>query len=379
MFRVAWKMLTGDTAKFLGLVVGVAFASFLMTQQVSVFMGILKRTASQVLDVSDANIWVMDPKVRFVDEVAPLPDTDLHRVRGVKGVDWAVRFFKGQGRVRLEDGRFQNVMVLGLDDDSYVAAPQHMLLGAVADLDREDAIIVDAEGWKLIWPHSSYELNREVQVNDRRGVIVGVCQASSPFTTMPVFYTRYSQTSGYIPHERDRMSYVLACSKPGADPAAVCRDIERQTGLQALTSDQFFWKTVLYYLRSTGIPINFGMTIVLGFVIGATVTGQTFYLFTVENLKQFGSLKAMGLPNPRIRRMILSQAATVGALGYALGIGAAAAFFTATKHAPHMTGIYVMPQAAALVACAVFAIIMLSAAWSIRRVLVLEPAEVFRG
>ena len=210
MFRVAWKMLTGDSGKFLGLVLGVAFASFLMAQQVSVFMGILKRTASQVVDVSDANIWVMDPNVRFVDEINALPDTDLYRVRGVKGVDWAVPFFKGQGRVRLDDGRFRNVMLLGLDDNGYVGAPQQMVLGSVADLDRSDAIIVDTEGWKLIWPHETYQLNREVQLNDRRGVIVGVCKASIPFTTMPVFYTRYSQATGYIPQERDRMSYVLA-------------------------------------------------------------------------------------------------------------------------------------------------------------------------
>ena len=129
----------------------------------------------------------------------------------------------------------------------------------------------------------------------------------------------------------------------------VCHNIERQSS-QALTTDQFFWKTIFYYLRSTGIPINFGMTIALGFVIGATVTGQTFYLFTVENLKQFGSLKAMGLTNRRIRRMILAQAVIVGAIGYCLGIGAAAVFFTATRRAPHMTGIYFPPQAAGLVA-----------------------------
>ena len=131
---IAWKMLTGDTAKFLGLVLGVGFAAFLMAQQVSVFMGILKRTGSQIIDISDANIWVMDPKVRFVDEAPPLPSTDLYRVRGVPGVEWAVPFFKGQARVRLEDGKFRNVMLLGLDDNTYVGAPHKMLLGNLSDL-----------------------------------------------------------------------------------------------------------------------------------------------------------------------------------------------------------------------------------------------------
>src|SRR5205085_1397565 len=98
-----------------------------------------------------------------------------------------------------------------------------------------------------------------------------------------------------------------------------CRRIESQTGLLALTRDEFSWKTIRYFISSTGIPVNFGITVLLGFVVGVAIAGQTFYLFTVENLKQFGALKAMGVSNGRIVRMILLQAAVVGALGYAAG------------------------------------------------------------
>src|SRR3569623_878311 len=97
---VAIKMLVGDRAKFLGLVFGVTFATLLMAQQVSIFIGIVRRAGSQVLDVRDADIWVMDNKVRYIDEAPGLKAGELQRVRGVPGVAWAVRFYKGQVQAR---------------------------------------------------------------------------------------------------------------------------------------------------------------------------------------------------------------------------------------------------------------------------------------
>jgi putative ABC transport system permease protein len=174
------------------------------------------------------------------------------------------------------------------------------------------------------------------------------------------------------------MSYVLAKPMPGQDAKEVCRRIEEQTGLQALTRDQFYWKTVNYYLSATGIPVNFGITIILGFVVGAAITGQTFYLFTTENLKHFGSLKAMGVSDLRIVGMILAQAIVVGVLGYGLGIGLTAIYFVATSPITHLAGMHLTWQAAVTVAIAVMAIITITALLSIRKVLVLEPAVVFR-
>ena len=99
------------------------------------------------------------------------------------------------------------------------------------------------------------------------------------------------------------------------------------------------WLTIGYSMRSTGIPVNFGITVALGFIVGTAIAGQTFYLFTLENLKQFGALKAMGVTNKRILVMILLQAAVVGGLGYALGMGAASVFFEFTKDIYHLRGI----------------------------------------
>src|SRR5262245_12773871 len=379
MTWIALRMLMGDRAKYFGLIFGVSFATLLMTQQVSLFMGVMQRTANQILDVRDAEIWVMDNKVRFIDEVPALPDTDLYRVRGVSGVEWAVRMYKGQVRARLADGNFRNVVLFGLDDETLVGAPQTMLVGELSDIRKPDAVIVDKAGYEYMWPGEPYKIGREFELNDRRAVLVGVCKASAPFTTMPILYTRYSSASGYVPRERNMMTFVLVHPEEGVSEAEVSQRIEAQTGLMALTQSEFFWKTIYYFLGSTGIPVNFGITIGLGFIVGAAITGQTFYLFTLENLRQFGALKAMGVSNLRLIGMILLQGLVVGLVGYGIGIGLTATFFESTANITHLAGLYMTPLAFGGVGLAVLVIIVLTSLMSIRKVLVLEPAVVFRG
>ncbi|WP_254507392.1 ABC transporter permease [Anatilimnocola floriformis] len=376
---IALRMLMGDRAKYFGLIFGVAFATLLMSQQVSIFMGIIRRTASQITDVRDCSIWVMDEKARYIDEVPALPDTDVYRVRGVEGVEWAVRLYYGQNRARLEDGNFRNLLLYGVDDETMVAAPQQMIVGKLDDLRQPDAVIIDKAGYEYMWPGEEYKIGRSFELNDRRAVLVGVCKASPPFVTLPVLYSRYSQAVEFVPHRRNLMSFVLVQHEPSQNPEEVCKRIERQTGLMALTQDQFFWKTVFYFLGSTGIPVNFGITITLGFIVGAAITGQTFYLFTIENLRQFGALKAMGVSNFRLIGMILLQAIVVGLLGYGIGIGLTAAFFVSTSGVTHLAGLNLTPLAAGGCGVAVLLIIVLTSLVAMTKVLVLEPAVVFRG
>ena len=373
------RMLTGDRSKYLSLILSITFATLLMTQQISIFMGIVTRSASQIVDVRDAELWIMDNKVRFIDEAPYLPSNDLQRVRGVKGVEWAVRFHKSNMTARLPDGNFRNAIIVGVDDATMIGAPRRMIMGDVQDLSSPNAVFIDKAGYEYLWPGKPFETGQEFQINDRRVVLAGICKASAPFTTLPVFYTRFSEVERFLPSNRNLMNYVLAKPKAGCDPKDVCREIENQTGLMAMTQDGFFWKTIDYFLGSTGIPINFGITIGLGFIVGAAVAGQTFYLFTLENLKQFGALKAMGVTNLRLIGMILLQATVVAAMGYGLGMGMTAIFFTFTNRIAPMAGIHLTWVAAVLVGIAVLVIILLTSLFSLRKVLFLEPAVVFRG
>jgi len=376
---IALRMLTGDRNKYLALIFGVAFATLLMTNQVSIFMGIITRTGNQILDVRDADIWVMDNRVRFLDEAPALQDTDLQRTRGIPGVAWAVRHYKGTVQARLEDGNSRGVLLTGLDDESMVGAPQEMIVGKLADLKRPDAVVVDKSGYEYMWGKEDYQLGRVFQLNDHRAVLVGVCKVNQPFFSTPIVYTRYSLATGFVTKGRNLMNYVLVKPKDGVDHLELCRRIEEHTGRMALTRWQFFLKTIRYFLTSTGIPVNFGITIALGFIVGAAVTGQTLYLFIVENLRQFGALKAMGIPNRGILRMILLQALLVGGVGYGLGLGMCAIFFITTGNITNLAGLHMNWTASLGTGAAVLIIVFATSIVSARRVLVLEPAVVFRG
>ncbi|NBX29621.1 FtsX-like permease family protein [bacterium] len=378
MMWIAWKMLIGNRVKYLGIVFGVVFAALLIAQQASIFCGLMSLTISQIRDTAGPDIWVMDRNVQYVDDIKPLADTELFRVKSVPGVEWAVRFYKGLGRARIEEGTYQQMILLGLDDATLVGAPEGVFMGSIADLRKPDAVIMDDAGYKRTWPGEPYRLGRTFEMNDRRAVLVGLTKASRTFQSFPICYTRYSQAVLFAPPERKVLSFVLADPAPGADPREVCRRIEARTGLQALTRDQFVWKTIRYYLEKTGIPVNFGITVLLGFLVGTAIAGQTFYLFTVENIRQFGALKAMGTSNLTILWMVLAQAMQVGVVGYGVGVGLAALFGQAVRGGLRLS--FFMPwQVLAITAAAVVLIVLLASLLSIRKVLVVDPAIVFRS
>jgi putative ABC transport system permease protein len=377
---IAWQMLTGDRAKYLGLIFAIAFSTFLMSHQTSIFCGLMNRTRSQIVDVRDASIWVMDPKTQYVDEVKALPEQDLYRVRGVRGVEWAVPLFKGTARAKAHtDGKFRAVILMGVDDASLVGAPRDMALGRYDALLQPDSIILDRVGFEFFFPGEPYRLGKQLEMNDRIVRIVGICNSSAPFVNLPVAYSRYSLATNLVGRERNLMSFVVAKPAAGFTDAAAAAEIARATGMRALTAQEFGWETIWYYIRNTGIPINFGITVAIALIVGTVVAGQTFYLFVLENLKQFGALKAIGVTNWRITGMILLQAIVVGVIGYCIGIAMTAAFFEATKDNLDLRGFYLLPEIMGGVAVAVLLIVFLASVISVRRVAVLEPAVVFRG
>ena len=375
---VAFKMLTGNRGKYVGIILGVAFASLLIAQQASIFCGLMLLTTSQISDIEGADLWIMDRNVQFIDDIKPMSENELYRVRGVKGVAWAVRLYKGLSRAKLSDGTFQQVILIGLDDATLVGAPQKMVMGKIEDLRRPDAIIMDREGFKQLWPNEPLRVGKRFEMNDRVAEVVGICEARRMFQTFPVVFTRYTQATRFAPPERKVMSFVLAQGEKNLTPEDVCRRVEKQTDLQCLTRQQFAAKTIDYYMRKTGIPINFGITVLLGFIVGTAIAGQTFYLFTIENLKQFGTLKAMGASNLSLMRMITLQAAVVGFVGYGLGVGFAALFGEFAKTTAKLA--FYMPwQVLVGTGMAVVVIAILASVLSMRKVIVLEPAVVFQG
>jgi putative ABC transport system permease protein len=438
---IAIKMLTGDRAKFIGIVFGVAFAAALIMQQGSIFWGLMLRTSAQIYDLRGADLWVMDPSVTFIDDVKPMLERQLGIVRGVEGIQWAVPLYKGIARAKLSfydkvTGKrtdvIEQVILIGLDDYSYVGEPASMFTGDIENLHRPHSVVVDRVGLRKLFPRqglnmiespsklkeelarvtkrralpatmasstggstlkngesidSSSELPDseaspvlfEMEMNEKRAEVVGVCNATRTFQSNAILYTTFSRAKEFVPRERKLLSYVLVKVQPGQDVKAVAERIRSQTGLAALTTDEFVEKTITYYLRFTGIPINFLTTVVLGFFVGTAIAGQMFYSFTLENIRQFGALKAMGVGNAKIVGMVLLQAGLVGFLGYGLGVGGATLFGMANRGANSELAFYTHWYLLVLDATAITIICILASLLSILKVVLLEPAIVFRG
>jgi len=276
--------------------------------------------------------------------------------------------------------------VLGLDDATLIGGPPEMIEGSIADLRRSDAVIVDEVGaaTKLArppcypgGPRVPLKVGDTLELNDHRAVVVGICRVSRTFQSHPVVFTTYGRATVFAPIERKLLCFVLVRAKPGQDKQELCDRIGRVTGLAAYTKEEFSNLTVMYVLKYTGVAINFGIAVALGFVVGAAIAGQTFYNFTLDNLRYFGAFKAMGASNGQLLKMIVLQALLVGAIGYGLGVGGAAAigyFLSGTQLSFRLPW-----QLMAASAGAIALICTLSAITSMRKVIRLEPAIVFKS
>jgi putative ABC transport system permease protein len=215
MRAIAIKMLLGDRAKYLGLVFGVTFATLLMAQQVSIFVGLMARTASAILTVSEADIWVMDPRVRYIEEVEPMRDIELSNVRSVKGVAWAVPFYKGLSTIRMPDGLTQQVQLIGVDDVSLVGLCPKMVMGDPLTIQKPQSAMMDQNGFFFTWPGQKPHIGKPIELNDHRLTVNAICEVMPTFFTFPILYVSYNTALEVTPPSRNKLPFVLVKAAPG--------------------------------------------------------------------------------------------------------------------------------------------------------------------
>jgi putative ABC transport system permease protein len=375
---IAIRMLTGDKVKFIGLLFGVAFSTLLITQQLTIFANLLLRGAAPVNEVASADIWVMDRSGRTADVTLPMPSTALERVRGVPGVAWAAPLIRSGATVRTPAGLLEPVSVVGVDDATLIGLPRTMLEGSADALADPDAVFIDVSGAARLFPQGG-AVGTRLELNDQRAVIRGIVETDPSFTATVILYTRYSNALNYVPGSRNRLSFVLARAAPSRSAKEVAQSIEQATGLRARTSDEFAGDGIQFIIDNTGIPINFGITVALGFIVGVAIVGLTFSLFIRDNIKQFGALKAIGVNNNKIRLMVAAQAGMVGLIGYGLGLIIAVLFIVGgAAGSLDFKGFYTPWQIPLITAVVTLVMILLTGLVALRSVLRTEPAEVFR-
>ncbi len=375
ILRIAYKLLVNDRGKFAALLVGITFAVFLMISMTSMFAGILNKSSSTVVNVG-ARVWVMDPAVNTVASSIPMPDYVLDAVRSIEGVRYAVPLYSGGAQVKLRNGTYQGVTVIGLDDTSLFGRP-NLIEGRIEDLYSENAFAVvrDAEFPKLGNP----KIGTEFELNDNRAVITGIAEVSiSGLFGVPTLYTTYSRAVQYIPSMRYTISYVLVEPKSEAFIPAIEKQV-REMGYVALTSEQFKQKISTFYKYQTGLGTNVLLMTAISFLVGLSISGQTFYTFILENLDKFGALKAIGARGSVLVSMILFQATFTALTSYGLGIGLASLTIAIGKFRLPSYAAAETYSNLALAFVMVLVIAAISSVIGIRKVIRIEPFEIFRG
>ena len=371
-------MLVGDRAKYLLLISALSFAALLMTHQGSIFFGLLRWSTATIRN-TQAPLWVVDPLVEHPGEILPLLDTDLTLVRSVEGVEWAVPLYFSIQQARLQAGTFKPIQLFGLDASSLIGAPARMLEGKIQDIWQDGAIIIDEVGIEQFSMGREHpiRIGDSLDINDHEVHVVGICKADRSFFGYPYVYTTFDRAIQLNP-KRKNIGFVLASPVPEMKIEEVVQNIERLTGLKAFTADTFSWSAINWVFKNTGIPLSFGITIIMGFLVGVAVAGQTFYSFVLENLKHLGALKAMGASNSLLCRMLVLQAFLVGFIGYGIGIGITSIFGHIAIQKE--TFPFFMPYQILLATFgAILFICTFAALLGINKVRKLDAAEVFRG
>jgi len=381
MLFIAIRMLFGDPVKLIGLVAGIAFSTLLMAQQGGFFIGLVGRASNGVNAVADAEIWVMDPRTETAESPVALRPIDLYRVRSVAGVDFAAPLIQATVTMRTAEGNSTAALVYGVDDATLTGLPQKFVQGSPDALRAPDSLSIDMLSFKKLWPDlatapiGQWQLP-SLEINDKRAVIVAVTDTLPGFAAPGVLHARASNAVNWSPQTRP--SFILV--RTGGDPADLAKRITAQTGLRAMPSAEFAAATFGYVVSSTGIAFSFGVVIALGAVVGILVSGLTFTLFVNDNIKQFAVLKAVGVTNLRLVLLVSAQALMAAFLGFSFGLWSASGFFEGVNRPlADLKGFYLPWQIAATVGAATVGIVLFATFISLRRVLRLDPATIFRG
>jgi len=394
MIHIALKMLIADRAKFTGLLLGIAFTSFLVTFAGSYFAGFMTRGFALISENS-ADVWVMDPAVSSVEETINLSDATLDRVRSVEGVGQAMPLALANVDVRFPNGRFQSFQVIGVNGATLTGAP--LLDGQVpTPLRMPDTVMVDDGGTsgKLQtplrvsdrWPYEGVRLEvptrelaagDELLINGHRVRVIGRSHTLSRFPPRPLIYTSFANASHFLPQELHRITFIQVKVQAGVAASQLAKRIQQQTGLRARTSADFKADTVRWYLVNSEDVGDMAAMLTLAMTVGFGVTGIMLYMFTYENLRQYAVLKAMGAMQNTLLKMILVQAGVCSLLGVGLGLGSCVVIGELVSRFDYPFRMMWFTPIVGVIG--VMLVSLTAAAISLRPVMKLQPAVVFSG
>jgi putative ABC transport system permease protein len=318
MASLALRNLSHDKVRLGVTLVGIIFSVVLTSIQLGLFFGFVRATAD-LIDHSHADLWILSRGVTHVETGVPFSEQKLYQALTVPGVERAEKHLVGFGNWKKPNGAEEGILLVGFNLDSPLGGPWNLVAGSVQDLKEPDAVIVDElYRAKLGITH----LGQIVEIRGHRARIAGFTRGIRTFTTSPAVFTSFKNAQNFAGLREDQTMYLLVKTRPGADLAAVKRELlARVSDVDVYTRDEFSRRQAAYWMFGTGAGVTVLIAAALGLLVGVVVVAQTIYASTMDHLREYGTLKAMGASNAYIIRVIVKQAAISGVVGYVLGMG----------------------------------------------------------
>lgn len=373
MWTLARKVLLHDRIKFVVAAAGVSVSVLLVLVQIGLYFGFMQN-ASALIDHADADVWVVGVGNDNFDFAGPIDERALYRVAGTQGVARAEPMILAFGQFKLRTGGNQGVQVVGLARGAQLLRPWNVVAGDPAHLADADGLVVDRTEFPKLLIDA---LQARSEISDARARVVALTTGIRSFTTSPFVFTNLSSARAYTRLGEDQITYVLVKLAPDADPEAVLARLRALPHLDAFRARDMSARARAYWSQRTGVGAGFFTTAVMGVVVGLVIVGQILYNGTLEHIREYGTLKAMGVRNRVVVGVILLQALLSAAVGIALGTALAFGVAAAMRAA----NLIVAMSPELLLATAVLTAAMCcgAALLSIAKVLRLDPASVFKG
>ncbi len=392
MRYIALKMLWKDKAKFLGLVFGIAFTSFMITFALSYLAGFLTRGFALIDENKNVDIWVMDPSVTSTEMTTNIPLNLLYRIKSIEGVANAVPILLKDIDIRFVNGRFQKAQMIVVDDASLAGVPKANTKREL--LYKPNTVIIDSGGTsgKLLTPIDSKNIKLNLNtplrklkegdyllINNKLVTVSGISKTIPRFPPRVLVYTRYKTASNLFPSIKDKATFILVKTKEKANLKNIIKKIQIRTNLRARTAKDFKKDTVLWYMINSEDVGDMVSMLLLAMIVGFGVTGIILYMFTYENLKQYAILKAIGASKKILISIVFFQALISAAISVGIGIGFCALVGDILFISEFDYPFRMMWFAPAVGIVGVFLISFIVALVSIYPVLKLDPSIVFSG
>jgi putative ABC transport system permease protein len=328
MMNLALKMLIGNKAACLGVIFGIFMATLLICQQSAIFLGLVSRSYRLVTDIPQPNLWVIDPSTESDEKARGMPLGYLDVIRGIPNIEWAAPINVNHIPMSTQSGIFHIALLYGIDAATLIGAPTEIVEGNLHDLYREGGVVIDTYSANDLMAtrlpdgtKAPLKIGDTFEINNHRAVIVAICKITQGFYPMPIVFTSNKSFNTFSGFQKDNVEFIAAKTRAGANIDEVLKAINSYPMFKGLTSEGLKWRMAKSFLQ-TGILINFGLSLILGIIVGFSIAGQIFYIITLHNMKYYALIKSIGGNEKQITRMILYQTLVVGIIGFLLGTGA---------------------------------------------------------